>query len=203
LGLPIVNGPPAAAWICVSRVAIWPANSADSRASSSRSTLMPARSISRPRLRAGDRRSRTPASRLSRQPRLQLAPQPQRDVSVLGGIFGRLLQRHAVEGDLRLAGAAHRLEADRLVAEMDLAEVVHAMPAQAGVEVVAQQHGVVGRSHVDAHAAQHDEIIFEVLADLQHRGVAEQRPQPIEHQLAVELLRRSDSSPSPTCAIGM
>ena len=47
-----------------------------------------------------------PGHPLERQPGLEPQPQPQRDVGVLGGIFGRLVDRHLVEGDLLLAGAA-------------------------------------------------------------------------------------------------
>ena len=40
---------------------------------------------------------------LGRQPGFERVPQPQRDVGVLGGVFGRLVDGDAVEGDLRFA----------------------------------------------------------------------------------------------------
>ena len=48
---------------------------------------------------------------LGREPRLQHHPQPQRDVGVLAGVFGRLVERHLREGLVGLLGAGRMLAA--------------------------------------------------------------------------------------------
>ena len=60
------------------------------------------------------------------------------------------------------------------MAEMQLGEAVHAVAVVAGIERVGDQHRVVDGGDVDAIALQQDEIVFEVLADLDHAGVGEQ-----------------------------
>ena len=65
---------------------------------------------------------------LAHQPRLQQRVQAQRDVSVLGGVVARLVERDVGEADLALAGAGDVLVLDRLVAEMQLRQLVEPMP---------------------------------------------------------------------------
>src|SRR3546814_13255265 len=76
---------------------------------------------------------------------LEQPPQAQRDVRILGGIFGRLVERDFGEADLALAGAAHILEADADMVEVDPGRLVHAVARTAlpGVAVEAHDDGVV------------------------------------------------------------
>ena len=108
---------------------------------------------------------------LGGEPRLQHHPQPQRHVGVLGGVLGRLVDRHLRERLLGLLGARrvrdHLVERDAGVAEVALGEIVHAVAAAAAVERVGEQHGVVERRDVDAVLRQHSAVVLDVLADLQ------------------------------------
>ena len=54
------------------------------------------------------------------------------------------------------------------------------MAVLAGVERVGHQHRIVERGDLDAVARKHEIVEFEILADLQHRRVFQQRLQPRE-----------------------
>ena len=96
-------------------------------------------------------------------------------VGVLGGVVERLVQRHLVEGHLRLAGTGHVLELDGLMPEMQARQLVHAVAVPAAVEHVRQEHGVVQGRDRDPVAGQHQLVVLEVLADLEDTRVLEQR----------------------------
>ena len=121
---------------------------------------------------------------------LKLRPQLQGDVGVLGGVVARLVDRHLVEAHLLGAAAGDVGELDGLLAEIELGQLVHAVVVLAGVEHEGQQHGVVDRADLDAVAAQHAHVVLDVLADLQHRGVFQQRLQLVDHRLERELARQ-------------
>ena len=88
-------------------------------------------------------------------------------------------QRHLVEGDLLRAGAAERLEADALMLELRLGELVEAVAeAAARIEVEAHQHRVVVGRDVDACLGEHHPVVLEVMPDLEDRRVLQQRLQP-------------------------
>ena len=115
------------------------------------------------------------------QLRLQQHVQPQGDVGILGGIFGGLGHRHAVEGDLVLALAGHFAEGDGRVGQMQLAELVHAMAVQPAFQHIGNQHRVVDGIKPDAALQEHQRVIFQVLAHLQDAVVFQQRLQPRQH----------------------
>ena len=76
------------------------------------------------------------------------------------------------------------------MAEVALAEFIHAEarePAPALVHRVGQEHGVVVGRKPHAIAAHDHEIVFDVLADLEHALVFEQRLQPGDRMLQREL----------------
>ena len=123
------------------------------------------------------------------QPRLEMPPQGKGDVRVLGRIVAGLLQRHQVEGDLRLARARDRLVGNRLALQQELGDGVHLVLVAAAFEHIGEQHGVVDRRHLDAVAAQHHDVVFEVVADLEHGGVGKQRRQSRQHPIEPELPR--------------
>ena len=104
--------------------------------------------------------------------------QAKRHVGVLGGIVQRLVERHPVEGDLRLAGAADVAEGDRPVAEVKARQFIHAMAVPAAVEDIGQQHGVVDGRHRQAAAGQYMHVEFDIVADLEDGRIVQQRLQP-------------------------
>ncbi|GJE46912.1 hypothetical protein AEGHOMDF_6121 [Methylobacterium soli] len=60
---------------------------------------------------------------------------------------------------------------------MAAGELVHAVSALAGIEHVGDQHGVVEGRHRDPVAREHEPVVFEVLADLEHARILEERLQ--------------------------
>ena len=114
---------------------------------------------------------------LCRKPGLEQQPEAQRHVRVLRRVARGVCHGHAVEGDHRLARARHILEGDAGVIEMALGQLIHAVADVARFQHVGHQHRVVDREDGDAVALQHLDVIFEVLADLEDRGVFEKRLQ--------------------------
>ena len=111
------------------------------------------------------------------------------DVGVLGGVIQRLVQRHQVEGHTRLAGAGDVGIFDRVQVEENAGQFVHAVAVQPAVEHVGQQHGVVDGRNLDVVAGQHLHVVFDVLADLQHRGILQQRLQKLDRLFHRHLVR--------------
>ncbi len=120
--------------------------------------------------------------------RLELRPELQGHVGVLGGILHGALDRHLVEAHLLGARARHVGELDGLLAEVALGQFVHAVAVLAGVEHEGQQHRVVDRPDRDAVPLEHAHVVLDVLADLEHARVLEQRLQPVDHGLERELV---------------
>ena len=112
-------------------------------------------------------------TRSAGEPRLERGPQPQRDVGVLGGVFGGLVDGDAVEGDLGFALAGDMVEVDGVVVEPALGEIVHAVTAFTGVQHVGNQHGVVVAGDLDAALREHQPVVFHVLRDLEDAFVLE------------------------------
>ena len=130
-----------------------------------------------------------PACPLIRHPRLEPLPEAQRHVGVLRRIFGRARERHFGKADLTLAGAHHLLEADAFMAKVRACRFIHAMAGQRFARFQVETHDdriVIGRD-LDPVAAQHRYVIFEVLADLEHRVIFQQRLELCEDQCLVEL----------------
>ena len=130
---------------------------------------------------------------LRRQPRPQPRPQPQRHVGIFRRVLRRLVDRHARERLVRLFGARrvrdHLVERDRRMLQVAFRQRIHAVIATSAVERIRQQQSVVERLHLDAIAAQHQQVIFEVLTDLENRRILEQRLQCVERGAQRDLLR--------------
>ena len=78
------------------------------------------------------------------------------------------------------------------------------MAEAARIEVEAHHHRVVIGRDGDPRLVEHHPVVFEVVADLQHRRVLEQRLQPVEHEVERQLARsRPDSRSPPTWPTGM
>ena len=131
-----------------------------------------------------------PRRPLRHHPQAQNLPEPQRHIRILGTIFGRLVQRHLGKADRLLAGPRQRLEADAFMAEMQFGQFIHTMAMQAGVEVEAHHQRVVKRRDPDIMLGQHAHVIFQILPDLEHRIILEQRFQFRQCLVEPDLLRR-------------
>ena len=70
---------------------------------------------------------------------------------------------------------------------MQLGQLVHAVIVLAGVENERNQHRVVDRANLDAMPAEHRHVVLDVLADLQHRRVFQQRLQLFDRGLDGDL----------------
>ena len=91
------------------------------------------------------------------------------------------------EALLGLAGARHLFERDRVVAEVEAGQLVHAVAVQPALEDVGQQHGVVDRGHADAAPGHDGEVVFAVLGDLEDGGVFQQGLEPGQRRGLVDL----------------
>ncbi len=121
---------------------------------------------------------------------VQHVVQLQRDVGVLGGILGRLLECDLVEGDLFRALAGDVLVLDRVHVQVELGAGIHVVSRRARVQHVGLEHGVVAHAvEADAVVQQHVRVVLEVMADLRAVRVLEQRLELRERLLAVELVR--------------
>ena len=127
---------------------------------------------------------------LGGQPRLEHLPQPQRDVGILGGVFGRLGDIDAVERDLGFSSAGDLIVIDGRVIEIALGERLETVIGTPGIEHVGHQHGVVARRKADAAQGEYLQVEFEVLADLEHAGVFEQRLHRRERCALLDLIWR-------------
>ncbi len=75
--------------------------------------------------------------------------------------------------------------------EVNLGQLVKAMAeAPAGVEIEAHHHRVVDRRDIDAELVEHHPVIFEVVADLEHRRSSSSGFSFAEHQLHRQLVGR-------------
>ena len=120
--------------------------------------------------------------------------QPPGNIRILGGIFGRAVERDLAERNRLLAGAADILESQRGVAEMALRQLVHPVPAADPVEAAPRihretfDHGVVNRVERDPVPGQDIDVVFDVLADFQHAFRLQQRFQRCQRGFAGHLL---------------
>src|SRR3546814_17864591 len=122
-------------------------------------------------------------------------PKAESDIGILGGIFRRLIQRDFGKADLAFAGSAKRFEADALMAEMKLRQLIHAVAVLPRIKVKAHDHCVIDRRDVEVQTAQNAEGIFDVVADLQHAVVAEQRLEPGYDRLEKSRVGRDGGRP--------
>ncbi len=91
---------------------------------------------------------------------------------------------------MRLAGPAHILEGQALVVEQRLGELVHPVPLHpARVEVEGHHERVVQWSDDHAMTNEHGQVIFEIVPDLEHAGVLQQRLQSPADLLERQLVR--------------
>ena len=130
-----------------------------------------------------------------RKTRAQHVPEPQRKVGLLGGELGRLGQADAVEADLRLAGTAYFLIGDRLMPEMALGQLVHAMRSDACVERIGHEEDVVHRRHIDVVTSQHLNMVFEIVPDLEDASVLSEPLQQLQTPLRTGLARSRQRRP--------
>ena len=114
---------------------------------------------------------------LLRQARLQKLMQAQGHVGLLGGIGQRFLERHRVEGHRGLAGAGDVATGNRRMLEIDRRQLVEVLAVGAAFQGVGDQHGIVDRPERDAVLGHDGDIDLDVVPDLEHRRIFEQRLQ--------------------------
>ncbi len=105
------------------------------------------------------------------------SPQTQRDIGALSGILGGAVEGDAIEGELRLAAAGDVLEGHRRVAEALFGQRIPVVAAQAAIERIGDQHGVVIGGDINAVTGEKHRIELEVVGDLEDRGVFHERLQ--------------------------
>ena len=99
------------------------------------------------------------------------------EVGALAGVIEDAVDRHLREGNRLDALAAHFVFGDRLVAELLERERLERLARSVRINQVAGDHRVepLRVLHVDAVAAEHDQIGLQVVADLFDRRIGEQR----------------------------
>ena len=128
---------------------------------------------------------------LRHETRPEQHPEAERDVGILGRILRRAVERYAVESQHVLAGARDFLEGDRLVAEMLFGKLVHAMAILAGFDGVGHEHRVVEIDEFDPGLGEDEKIVFEILPDLEDRGILQQGLQRRDRVCLRDLLQRA------------
>jgi len=128
---------------------------------------------------------------LAPQPPLEAGMEPQRDICILGCIFGGAVERHVIEADPVLGRARQFLEGDRSMPEVAGRQLVHAMVPAPAVERVTHQHSVVIRRDPAGPGVREDyHVIFQILPDLEHTRVGKERVEPSDHSRRVQLVDR-------------
>ena len=79
-----------------------------------------------------------------------------------------------IKGDLFFATAKQILDRDRAMIEITLRQGIHAMPMQARMKRIGNQHRIVDGRDIDPVTRQHLGIIFHVLPDFQNRSILQQ-----------------------------
>ena len=124
---------------------------------------------------------------IHRQLRAQHLPQPPGHLGILAGIGRGTVERHLIEGDLRLAGTDQILDRLGLVAQHAFGQPVHAMAEQVRAHRIGHQHRILDRGHADPVPGEDLPVVFDVLPDLQDRGILQHRLQPAKHQIHRQL----------------
>src|SRR5947209_10544182 len=137
---------------------------------------------------------------LGGKPRFQDAPEPQRHGGIFGGIFRRLLDRHAGKADEGAARAGDLADLDRPVMQIFRCELVEAVAVAAGIEHVGHEHRVVDRRELEPAFGEHEAIDFRIVHDLEHARRFEEWCEAREyvafaqlprHQVAAEEIARA------------
>ena len=167
--------------------------------------VMPARSISastidqRPFQRFIDR-ALADLAQLGFQQQMQ----PQRDIGILGGIFGGFGHRHAIKGDLVLALAGHFAESDRAYGT-DAARDNSSMPwpCRPAFQHIGHQHRVIDGIEPDAALQKDQRVIFEILPDFQNAPGLPEAASSIASSIGFAHLRNGVISPVQRQAIAL
>src|SRR5947209_7128403 len=124
---------------------------------------------------------------LGGKPRFQHAPEPQRHVGIFGGIFRRLLDRHAGKADEGAPRARDLADLDRPVMQIFRCEFVEPVAVAAGIEHVGHEHRVVDRRELEPAFGEHEAIDFRIVHDLEHARRFEERCEAREYVAFAQL----------------
>ena len=106
-----------------------------------------------------------------------------RNVDVLAGVVRDLIDGHLIHRDLIAAGTNQLGDLRSLVLKVAAGEIIEAVIALAGIDQVVGNHGVEDHAtDFDALLTEHDEIVFDVLADLGNRRVAKNCLEGVSHR---------------------
>ena len=117
--------------------------------------------------------------------------QTQRDVGVLGCIFGCTVDRHLFEGNALGALAGNIVVTDRCDVQMSPREIVHVMRFVRFKDVGLEQRIVLNTVQHHIVIGERMLVVFEVLSQLFPGGIGEPRSQSAQRRIAVELVRRT------------
>ena len=76
------------------------------------------------------------------------------------------------------------------MAQMQCGQFIHAVAMAASVQDIGHQHGVVQRRDHDPVSSKHHHVVFQVMADFEHRGIGEEWAQQIERRVEWNLAER-------------
>ena len=118
--------------------------------------------------------------------------QPERDLSVLSGIGRGLFYRHLIEGQLLHTFARDVFKMNRPLTKIFERQGIEVVSAPRGIEYVGLQHCVVvNTAQGNTVIGQYVGIVFQVLTHLGSLRIFQQRPERLEHFVAVQLIRRA------------
>ena len=112
-----------------------------------------------------------------REARLQMRMKAEGDVCVFGGVLRRLGDLYLVEGLLFFPGTDDIGKFDRIVIEPAPGEFIHAVTADAAIERIGNQHGVVDRRNINSMTREDMHVVFDVLSYLENARIFEKRLQ--------------------------
>ena len=116
--------------------------------------------------------------------------EPERDIGILGSIFGHALDAYHIHRELLRALAYKRLDGYRAVVKISLGQEVHIM-ARLGVDKVVQKHSIyLAATHLDTYATQYHNVELNILSYLCNALILKYRAQNIGILLATLGIKR-------------
>ena len=117
--------------------------------------------------------------------------QLERNVGIFRRVATSLFQRNLVKGELILTLASDLFEGNGFMFQPAVGKTVHIVAARHAVENVRLEHGIERNpAQLNVVISQNAAIVFEILPDLEHLLILQQRFKQRQHALARDLIRR-------------